>query len=55
MHGGTSKGPNTKAGKERSRQAALRHGGCTKEALLLRKESIALIRKSKDTLQSIAI
>lgn len=55
MHGGTAKGPNTKAGRESSRQAAFRHGGCTKEALLLHKESMALIRKSKDLLQSIAI
>ncbi len=32
MHGGTSKGPKTKAGREHSRLAVLKHGGCTKEA-----------------------
>jgi hypothetical protein len=53
MHGGTSNGPKTKIGKERSRQAALRHGGCTKEALSIHKEAMTLIRKSKNLLNSI--
>jgi len=53
MHGGTSKGPKTKAGKKRSHQAALRHGGCTKEALALHREAMTLIRKSKYFLYSV--
>lgn len=52
MHGGTSRGPKTKAGKEHSRQAALRHGGCTKEALSVHKEAMALVRQSKGLLRS---
>jgi len=52
MHGGTSKGPVSKAGKENSRQAALRHGGCTKEARALHKEAMCLIRQSKNLLES---
>jgi len=50
IHGGKSKGAKTKAGKERSRQAALRHGGYTKEAKALRKEAMDLIRQTKDLL-----
>ncbi len=53
MHGGTSKGPKTKEGKERSRVAALRHGGCTREAQFIRKEVLTLIRQSKDLLKAI--
>ena len=52
MHGGKSKGPVTKTGKENSRQAALRHGGCTREALNLQKEVMSLIRKSKSFLKT---
>lgn len=55
MHGGTSQGPVTKAGKERSRQAALRHGGYTKKSLLNHKECMTLIRKSKNLLSSISM
>lgn len=54
MHGGTSKGPKTKVGKKRSRQAAFRHGGFTKQAIDLHKEAMALICKSKDILQLIS-
>jgi hypothetical protein len=53
MHGGTSKGPKTRLGKQRSRLAALRHGGCTKEAKALHKEALTLLRASKDFLQSV--
>jgi hypothetical protein len=53
IHGGTARGPKTKIGKERSCQAALRHGGCTKKAKALYKEAMALIRASKDFLQSV--
>lgn len=52
MHGGTSKGPSTKQGKVRARQAAFRHGGCTREALASHRESMALIRFSKSLLHS---
>ena len=50
MHGGKSKGPVTKMGKEQSRQAALRHGGYTKESLSVRKEAASLIQYSKNIL-----
>jgi len=50
MHGGTSKGPKTKAGREKARLSAFRHGGCTKEAQALHREAMALIRESKDLL-----
>lgn len=50
IHGGTASGPKTKAGKERSRQAALRHGGHTKEAKAIHRESMNLIRLSKEYL-----
>lgn len=52
IHGGKSKGAKTKAGRERSRQAALRHGGYTKEAREMHKEVRELIRRSKDLLES---
>lgn len=52
MHGGKGKGPLTKEGKERARNAAFRHGAYTKEAKKLHKDSMALIRKSKDLLNS---
>ena len=54
MHGGTSKSPITKQGKEKARQAALRHGGCTREATASHRESMALIRFSKNFLQSLS-
>lgn len=49
MHGGQSKGLSTQAGKEKSRQAALKHGGCTK-AIAEHKEAMRLIKMSKDIL-----
>ena len=54
MHGGTAKGPITKAGKERSRQVALRHGGHTKQAKDHHGEMMAIIRKCKNLLQSVS-
>lgn len=51
MHGGTAKGPKTKIGKERSRQAAFRQGSRIKEAVALHKEAMALIRATKDFLR----
>jgi hypothetical protein len=50
MHGGLSKGPKTKAGKENARRAALRHGGHTQEARAMHQEAMDLIRQSKDLL-----
>jgi len=50
MHGGAAKGPITKAGKERSRQAALRHGRHTKEGKVQHQEVIEIIRQSKNVL-----
>lgn len=54
MHGGTSRGPITKEGKERSRGAALRHGGHTKRAKAHHLEIRALIRQSKNLLISLS-
>lgn len=48
MHGGTSKGPKTKKGKERSRLAAYKHGGYTKEMRALHRKSMNLIREIKN-------
>lgn len=42
--------PAYKSGKKRSRQAVLRHGGHTKEARVLHREAMALIRKTKNLL-----
>jgi hypothetical protein len=53
MHGGTSMGPVTKAGKELSRKAAFRHGGYTKQAKTHQREMTALIRQSKDLLKGL--
>jgi hypothetical protein len=50
LHGGKSKGPKTKKGKERSRLAAMKHGGYTKKALAEDQEARNLIRLSRDTL-----
>lgn len=52
MHGGTAKGPITKAGKERSRQAALRHGGHTKQAKSHHQKVMAILWQSKNVLRS---
>jgi hypothetical protein len=54
MHGGTAKGPRTKSGRKRSRLAALKHGNYTKEAKTMHQEARALIRQSKDLLQSLS-
>ena len=51
MHGGTANGPKTTQGQELSRQAAFKHGGCTKEALAFHKEAMTLIRESKNLLR----
>jgi hypothetical protein len=51
MHGGTSKGPKTKIGKERARLVAIRHGESTKEAKMMRREAMRLLRQSKERLQ----
>ena len=42
-------------GKECARQAALQHGGYTKEAQTLQRKVMALIRQSKDFLQGFKI
>lgn len=55
MHGGTSKGPKTKIGKELARRAALRHGGHTQEARAVHREVTDLIRQSKDLLLATGI
>ena len=55
MHGGTSRGPKTKIGKERARWAALRHGGHTQQARALHRESMDLIRQSKNFLHEFEI
>jgi len=51
MHGGTANGPKTPQGRKLSRQAAFKHGGCTKEALAFHKEAMTLIRESKNFLK----
>ena len=55
MHGGKSKGPITKAGKENSRAAAFKHGSFTKEALDQNRRCRDLIRQSKDLIQSLGL
>lgn len=52
MHGGRSKGPVTLAGKGKSRQAALKHGGCTKEAIRRHKEVMKWIKECKNILSA---
>lgn len=52
MHGGTSKGPKTKRGKELSRLAILKHGGYTKKNLKIHKETMTLIRNAKNLLKN---
>jgi hypothetical protein len=47
MHGGTSKGPTTKLGRELSRKAAFRHGGYTKQAKAYYRKITSLIKKIK--------
>lgn len=53
MHGGKSTGPKTPEGIERIRQAHLKHGLYTKEAIAQRKEFNALLRKWGNTLKEI--
>lgn len=53
MHGGRSKGPITRVGKEKARQAALKHGGYTKKAIAEHQEAMELIKISKDILSRI--
>lgn len=53
MHGGKSRGPKTKIGKEKSRRAVLRHGAYTKESLTFRKKALALIKHSINILNLI--
>jgi len=55
MHGGTSRGPVTKMGKERSRKAALRHGGYTKLSQRQDREVKNIIRISKNFLNKLNI
>lgn len=52
MHGGLCRGPQTQAGKKRSRLAALRHGGYTKETQAQYRKMRDLIRQSKNMLDS---
>lgn len=53
MHGDTSKGPKTKAGRERSRLAVLKNGNYTKEVRTIHQEAMALIRQNKDLLRQV--
>ena len=53
MHGGKSKGPKTKAGKNRARLAVLKHGRFTKEVKAEHRQVMELIRNCKDVLGSI--
>jgi len=53
LHGGKSTGPKTPEGIERIRQAHLKHGEYTKEAIASRKEFNALLRKFKETINEI--
>lgn len=51
MHGGTSNGPKSKTGREKSRLAALKHGNCTQQAIAKEREIKELIRQSKNRLR----
>lgn len=51
MHGGKSTGPRTLEGIERIRQAHLKHGLYTKEAIASRKELRLLLREIKKTIE----
>lgn len=52
MHRGKSTGPRTKAGKEHSRMARLKHGAYSKAAQKEYRQAMALIRVSKNFLES---
>lgn len=54
LHGGKSTGPRTPEGIERIRQAHLKHGMYTKEAIASRKEFYDLLRQLKGTIKEIA-
>jgi hypothetical protein len=53
LHGGKSTGPKTLGGIERIRQAHLKHGEYTKEAIASRKEFNTLLRQLKETMNEI--
>jgi hypothetical protein len=53
MHGGKSTGPRTKAGKEHSRMARLKHGEYSKAAQDKYRQAMVLIRVSKNFLESV--
>jgi hypothetical protein len=50
LHGGLSTGPKTEEGKQKSRQAATKHGFYSKASLEERKHLFLAIRESKDFL-----
>jgi len=54
LHGGKSTGPKTPEGIERIRQAHLKHGEYTKEAIASRKGFNALLRELKGTINEIS-
>ncbi len=54
MHGGTSRGPATRCGKERSRLAVTKHGKYTEKAQLVRREIMAMVRECKNVLNLLA-
>lgn len=53
LHGGKSTGPKTPEGIERIRQAHLKHGEYTKDAIASRKEFSALLRDLKESINEI--
>lgn len=54
LHGGKSTGPKTTEGIERIRQAHIKHGQYTKEAIASRKEFYALLRQLKGAVREVA-
>lgn len=46
MHGGTSRGPMTREGRERSRMAGMKHGQYTKEAMAEYAMAVGLLKGS---------
>lgn len=53
LHGGKSTGPKTPEGIERIRQAHLKHGMYTKEAIASRKEFYSLLKELRSTIKEI--
>lgn len=53
LHGGKSTGPKTPAGIERIRQAHLKHGMYTKEALAEKKQFSSLLKKLRDSTKEV--